>query len=386
MPAAEELPNVDRLVRAYHGALVSERRYADTHVGSIHSHWARTGALLWVRQTERTAEEFRSLYFTTAKNERLDAYIAGHFPGKARKTDEAGEGAAQLSRSSTAAGAGVFWAKTRIAVGGASSDPLRYYYVENDTPCSSTDTNVRVAVTASAPGPQSRIDVRAGERAVLRVEDPLWDNTWTVQELRVGEGTLRESDDAARSRISAELFEERFGYEAAIIKAMKAVGAGTVALFRSDYLGEDVDHGLNRIYVGDISFETSATLLRDCRLAAPAVVMAGAANQVLPMATYWLDFAITLRFWDTPGRFDLDSAQANAKAAAVEYFETRENPFAWSLTGLRGAIRRAVEDTQTIEITPSQAPPALASIFDNYPLRRYRTTPQRVTVSLASPS
>lgn len=385
MPAAEQLPDVDRLVRAYHGALVSERRFGDTHVGSIHSHWARVGAILWTRQTERVAEEFRALYFNSAKNERFDAYVAGHFVGKARILDARGEGVAQLIRPSTAAGAGTIWAKTRIAVGGSSTDPLRYYFVKNDTPCSSTDLVLNVAVTADAPGPQSKIQVTAGSRQVLRVDDPLWDNSWVVQELRVDGGTLREQDDAARARISAELFEERFGYEAAIIKKMKEVGAGTVVLFRSDFPSESTDCGLNKVYVGDANFETSAELLRECRLALPSVVMAGAGNQALPMTNTWISLTVVVRFWDSPEKFGMASARDNAKAAVVEYFGSREHQFLWDATGISGAVRRAVEDTQSIEVTPSEAAPSVATLFDAYPLRRFRTSPERVNVVLESP-
>ena len=50
MPAAEELPSFERFVRAYQGALVSRRRFGDTHTGSIHMHWARVGAILWQPQ------------------------------------------------------------------------------------------------------------------------------------------------------------------------------------------------------------------------------------------------------------------------------------------------------------------------------------------------
>src|SRR6478609_9375690 len=116
MPAAEELPSVDRLVQAYQGALVSGRRYADTHDGAIHMHWARMGALLWRRQVERDAGEFRALYSNTAENERFDAYLEAHFPDKSRRLNSAGTGKARLTRASTAGGAGTIWAKTRLAV------------------------------------------------------------------------------------------------------------------------------------------------------------------------------------------------------------------------------------------------------------------------------
>lgn len=385
MPAAEDLPTIQQYVNAYQGGLVSLRKHGDTHAGSIHDHWAGVGAVLWRRQAERDREEFRALYFRDAKGNRLDNYIARHFPGKARVTNQPGSGVVRLSRASAALGGGTFWDGTRIAVGGVGPNPLRYYLIDQDQGCG-TDLAVVLNVRADREGPESEINVRSGERAVLRVEDPLWDNTWQVDALTCGAGTVREDDDPCRARIAGEVFEERFGYESAIIKRMKQAGAETVALFRSDYLGEGADHGLNRIYVGDRNFETTSALLTACRLAIPSVAMAGAGNQTLPMTTQMVDIKLEITFWDSPERFAMAANEKQARAAAVEYFETRENPFTWDMTGLRGAVQRALEDTQSIAITSSQVPPVLATLFDAYPLPRFRTTPQRVSVSLHAPA
>lgn len=384
MPAVEPIPSLQGLVDAYAGGLTARRSYGDTHVGSIHDHCAAAGAVMWHRQMERDRDEWRQLYFNTASGTRLEEYIEFRFPGKALILAQKGTGQVRLSRPNTTKGAGTFLAKTRIAVSGSNGGSYTYYEIDQDTPCTATTLQTPwIPVTAQKPGPESKIQVRRGDRPVLRVEDALWDNSWLVDELACEAGTKREDDDVARARIKSELTEERLGFEPAITKRLKQAGADVVVFFRSDYLGVENDHGLNRIYVGDANFETSAVLLRDCRLAMPDVGIAGMGIQTLPMTTYWLDLNVAITFWDAPEKFAMDEARENARAAVVEYFESRENPFIWDINGVRGAVRRAVEDTQSIGVTASAAPPVASSLFDTVPLRRFRTTPNRVNVSLA---
>lgn len=382
MPAAEQIPTLERLVNAYHGAVVSEFPHGDTHEGAGHDHWAAAGAVMWKRVAERQKEEFSALYFYGAKATRLDDYIESHFPTKSRITATRGAGTARLSRPTNAGGSGTIWAGTRIAVGQPGSNPLRYYLVRQDTPVSSLATSVQISIDADDTGPGKRIHVKAGERAALRIEDPLWDPTWGVTELECADGTLREEDGPCRARITAELFEERFGYESLIIKRMKEAGADLVVLFRSDYLGAAKDYGLNRIYVGDSNFESPAALLRACRLALPSCVMAGSAAQALPVTTRVVEVSVDLKFWSLPENFDTETAVANTRAAVVEYFNRLDNPFVWDLAGLRGAIQRSVEDTQEINLATSWGPPAPAGMFSVSPLPRYVTTANRVNVGL----
>jgi hypothetical protein len=386
MPAAEPLPTLEQLTNAYQGALVSERDFADTHEGSVHDHWAGAGAVMWRRLAERDAEEFRAGYFNGAKGTRLDEYIDGRFPGKSRIFSQRGVGSVKLKRPSAAAGAGTFWAGTRIAVGEAGNRPITYYLVKQNTACAAGTLETPVAIEAAREGTGSRIAVHAGDRAILRVEDPLWDNSWTVQELTCDDGTLYEDDDEARSRITAELFEERFGYESLIIKTMKAAGAGFVVLFRSDYLGDAADTGLNRIYVSDANLVTTPELLKACRLALPSCAMVGAGNQALAITKVRLTLHVGIRFWAAPESCNPDTAVANARGAVVEYFERENNAFAWSLAGIRGAVQSAVDDTQSVEITSNVAPPVLAQIFATHPLPRYSTDPNLVSISLEGPA
>lgn len=263
---------------------------------------------------------------------------------------------------------------------------MRHYLLARSSLAGAGDLTATLAITADRDGPGSEISVSAGTRSVLQLADPLWDNSWMVAGLTCGAGSLREDDDAAKVRLRRERFAERLGYEAAIIQAMQGAGAGTVALFRADYLGEAADFGLNRVYVGDGNYETTATLLRDCRLALPAVAMAGSSTQVLALTNQLLTFQIAIQFWDIPEKFDTVSAVESTRLAVVEYFRTRENPFVWSTAGLIGAIQRVVTDTFDIEITSNVPAPILATLFNTYPLPRFGTRVNDITVSLEMPA
>jgi hypothetical protein len=247
-----------------------------------------------------------------------------------------------------------------------------------------------VPVRAADVGPASQINVLRSEVSALQFEDALWDNTWTVDALVCSAGTSYEKDDAYRARARQEEKDRRVGYPTAIMQAMKDAGASVVALFPSDYLGGftlglNPDCGLNRIYVGDDNYNASAALLRACRMAVRSVCVGGTGVQVLPMALTSLSATIELKFWTVPEQFDAISAKADAAAAVVEYFRTRENPFIWQSSGIRARLYNAVPNVQAITLTMSSPEPVLATMFQTVPLPRYVLDASRVTVNLTGP-
>ncbi len=383
MPAAEPVPTIDQFTLAYQGGLVSVLLHGDTHEGALHDHWAAVGAIMWRKVSEREQTEFRSNYFKYAKGPRLDAYIQDHFR-KSRTQNAPGSGTALLRRATAGAGDGTVWEGTRIAVGVSAAKPMAYYAVTGNKAVGATETYVTVAVEAVDGAPA--VSLRQGDRPILRLEDPLWDNSWTVETLECGDGTVYEDDAAFQARVATEVFEERYGFESLIVKLMKEAGADFVLLFPSDYLGEDNDAGLNRVYVADANLITTPELLRECRRALPDCAMAGASTQVLSITKTYLTFQVRIRFWAAPEGFDMSSAADNARSAIVEYFERDDNAFVWSLAGVRGAVQAAVPNTHTVEVTASAAAPTLAALFQTHPLPRYLTTPNRVSVVLDGPS
>lgn len=384
MPSHEPIPTIQEFLDAFHTAVRAERRVADENEGALYDVAGGVGAVLWRRMAERDRDEFRRTYFDTAPDDRLDEYLLRRL-GKSRVQATRGTGTASLVRPSAAAGDGTFRLGTRIYASRGTGDAPRLYSVSVDTPVGASDVAATVPVEAGTVGPDGQLSASSSE-VQLWLGDPVWDATWAVKSIACGPGTAREENDAVRARVRDEQVDERIGFPTALERAMRDAGAEVVALFPSDFLGAGLDFGLNRIYVGDAAYESSPTLLRACRYVLYRHGIAGAAIQVLRMTTALLTVTATVRLWDAPERFDLVSAQADAAAAIVEYFRARENPFVWRLSGVRGAIYRAVPNVQAIEITTSSPEPVLASLFNTHPLPRYVVEPWGVNVTLEAPS
>ena len=369
MPAQEALPTLDALRAGYHAEVKARRRYADSHTGSLHDHWAGPAAMLMNQQTARDRRNWRKTYFNTAEGSALDTYVDRRF-GKSRIELQRSDGTANLTRPSAAAGAGTIWRGTRIAVSRGGTEALRYYRATADTPVAAAAVVATVPVESETEG--AGFDV-GEDLAIQFVADPLWDSTWAVLRVRTSGGVDRETASELNARIRDEAWAERPGYPEAIEAACRAAGAVTVTLFQSDYLGAALDFGLNRVYVGDAGYSTSAELLRDCREAMAAAAMAGTNVQVLAMANTPLTFAITITLWDSPDRVDQGQMKRVAADAVVEYFQSRENPFVWRSDGVRAAVQRSLRGrgVQSVTVTGSQAEPVLSTLFDTDPLPRY---------------
>jgi hypothetical protein len=183
---------------------------------------------------------------------------------------------------------------------------------------------------------------------------------------------------------------------------MVEAGASVVALYQSDYLGDALDFGLNRIYVGDAGYQTPTELLTACRLAVPRVGVAGTSIQVLPMESRIVYPLVTVHLWASPEKLNQVQAQPDAAAAVVEYFARRDNAFTWSNSAIRSAIMGVVKNVHSIDVVvrvlftppvmggvPSLIPvpePVLATLFNVTPLPRYFTNDASVSVNIAGPT
>jgi len=383
MAAAEPLPTLEEMLDAFAGAVSARRRVADLEEGSLYDLAAGVGALLWMRQAARDQDEFRNIYFRTAREEHFDRYIARKFPGKERTLASAGTGYALLSRPASTAGGGSFLDGTRILVGGGTSRGPSTYVIQGTQPVPAGDLTARVLISATVAGAAGQVDALRGDVPILRIEDPLWDNTWRVDRLVCGSGTELESVDAARARITRARIDERNGFNRAIVDRMKLAGASRVVMFRSDANGATEDVGLNMVYVGDDNWQTSAALLLACRLAMPGVAVAGTSVQVLPMGSVDLDVDVLVRLWRPPAQLDQVTAQRSAQAAVEEYFVARENPFLWNKSGISGSVARAVRGVQGVDVTASLAEPVPALVHTAGTLVRFRLA--HVNAQIAGP-
>jgi len=392
MPSLLPLPSVQDLEQSFHASVGSERKTEDAHDGSLYDRLSGVGALTMRRLAERDQGEARAIFFDTAPDDKLDQYIEQRF-GASRVQDTPGPGFAQFARLSTAAGSGTFLKGTRISVGRGGSDPTRYWLVAEDTPVGPALT-ATVPIVAGVNGPDGQVSLAAGQVSVFGLADSLWDNTWQLVQIDCAPGTVRQRDPEVRATIRQARIDGRPGYETAIINAMVAAGASTVALYAGDFLGADSDIGLNRIYVGDGSYESPAALLTACRLAVSGVCVVGTSVQVLPMTNALIYVRAAVKLWASPERLNRVQAQADAAAAVVEYFARRDNAFLWSAAAIRAAVMKAVPNVHGVTVsafsdaagTVPVAEPVLPMLFAASPLPRYRVAASTVSATLAGPS
>lgn len=384
MPSALPLPTTRDFERAFHAAVGAERKLEDAHDGSLYDRWAGVGALCMRRLVERDQGEARAIFFDGATDDRLDSYIEQHFDLE-RTQNAPGVGTAQLSRASATAGPGTFLKGTRVQVGRGGGVAPSYWSLSADVPAGTTDLTATVPIVASVDGPAGQVSLAAGDVPQLSLADPLWDNTWQVTRIDCAPGTLRQEDPAVRATIRQQRIDGRPGYETAIINAMRAAGASVVALYQSDFLGDSLDVGLNRIYVGDTGYESPIDLLRRCRLAVFKVGVAGTSIQVLPMTNNLLTVSASVRLWNSPERLNQVQAQADAVDAITEYFARRDNAFLWSELAIRAAVMKAVKNVHSVTLDVSSPEPTLLTLFDTVPLQRYRVAGSSVSATVLGP-
>lgn len=394
MPAAEPVATIDELMGAFHAAIGIDNALSDASEGSMYDHWGSGGGLAFKRLIEHGQSEFRAIYFDTAPGTRLDTYSDRHFH-VARTFDTFGVGTVACTRPAGPGTDGRFFDGTRIAVGGGTTEPLLYYVIDGDQDVGSARTTA-LNIRATVPGPLGAIVVTS-DIPVLRFEDVLTDPSWSIDALACGPGTVYQKDADFRSAIREIRSNQRPGYPIAITDAMKNAGAEIVALFESSYLGDALDAGLNRIYVGTTSYETTPELLTSCRLAVPACAVGGTGVQVLAMTNQLFYLDVTVRLWAPPSRFNSVQAQASGADSVVEYFATRENPFVWRYSGIRAAIMRAVPNVHNIDILSWYIDPAtgakifvqepvLLTLFDSGVLTRWQIEPWTVHLTVVGPT
>lgn len=389
MPSLLDVPSAADHIKAAADAMRGQRdKRTDTRRGAVYEFLTGKAALLWTREASRDRDMFRAIYFDTAEQDDLTFYIQQRY-GISRILDTYGTGTAAFSRPTAGGGAGTIYAGTRIIVPG--NDP-RAYKVAADTPVAASQTavsNVPVSATVLGPG-------QAIQNATGRIDDPLWDLTWSVSSLSCGDGTTYEDSQSYRARTRKALLDQRNGYVTAITTVLRNTGAQNVVLFPSDYSG-GTDFGINAIYVGDAGYNSTAALIGQCNVAAEGVRVLGADCLILGMVSSLLTCSLTVTLWDDPGLFDINGITSIAQriqAGVVQYFTSQGNSFAWKVDGIRGAAARVDPSIQTVTVASvnGMAPPADAvlgtSLGVPWPpqLIRYFTNPNAITVAITGPT
>jgi hypothetical protein len=342
MPSGLPLPTIADLTQAFHSAVRARRdRRADGRDGSAYDYIAGTSAILWSREAQRDADLFRAIYFDEAEAEDLTERTRRLF-GIDRVLDTPGRGFATLVRPTATRGAGTVWEGTRIRDAAAASTSIAYSAAQNtDVQASDLYTVVPIRATQTGGG----VAVHAS-RGTAQLDDPLWDPSWTVASLSCDDGTDFELAHVFRARVRAQRLAQRAGYAPRIIRVCESVGADHVALFRSDYGGED--HGLNACYVGDAGYSGSLDLVRRVTVALEPVRVCGADMPVRPLTVATLSVRASVTLWDDPAHFHVAALEQTLRAALLSAFDGAREGFSYQRDALAGALTRVSDAVQSV--------------------------------------
>jgi hypothetical protein len=389
MPSAAPLPTIADLRQAYSDAIIGQRdARADTRTGSAYDFLGGPAAILFSREAQRDRDLFRACYNDTADGDDLSARLNALY-GYPRVLDSYGTGTMQIARPNATGGAGTIPAGTRIIASTSATDP-RVFAVAQDTPVSATMLGLSVPIRATVYGIGVALNTGATP-VVMRIDDPLFDNTFVPQSLVCADGTAFEPAAAYRARVRAARFNSRVGYAAAIIQALNAIGAVNVALFASNFTGDANDHGLNVCYVADAGFSASGTFLNQCIHTLESVRVLGADLQVFPMQTQSLGVTMTVRLWQDPGNFNLVDIQTGIVAELQAYFDGRKNAYSYQVDAMAAAVARASSAVQRVDFPTSFTSVGVTTLVNGQPqwpgvLTRYLLNAGAIQISFAGPA
>ncbi len=389
MPTTLAEPTIAELEQAFHDGVRSTcDRYADAHEGAVYDHFAGVGAIHWSRQARRDTDLWRAIYFATAEGKDLTNLLADRYDFD-RITDTYGTGTAQLARPTADAADGTIWRGTRVVAFGAFVE-AKHYVVSRDTPVSATGLTATVPVRAEKSGPGTAISALTDGPVGLRIDDPLWDTTWTVTALECGEGTSFEPAAVSRARFRDARRDARVGFVEALVAACKDAGATNAVLFPADYGGDDEDNGLNMAYVGDSGFSGTAALVRAVQIRLERTRVLGDNLQVRPLALSELIIRATVNLWDSPARVNLAALRTVLVGAILGYFDGATSGFSYDRDALAGAMMKASPAVQFVTFDlPVTDAGVLSTVHGrlNFPatLPRYRVRDADITLTFLPP-
>ncbi len=338
-------------------------READLTRGSDYDSILGPSAVIWTREDRRDQDLFDSTKFHTAKGDDLTFLVKQRY-GIDRLLDTNGTGTAVLSRP-TAGTAGTVWRGTRITIFGGSP---KYYRTTEDVAVTTAEASVTVDIEAILPGPGSK----ASETSDLRLDDSLWDATWTVSSLECSDGSTYEQASDLIARVRKTRLDQRVGHVKAIEAVCKSAGASQVAVFRSDYGGAAGDGGLNVIYVGDLGYQGSAALQRACFIALREARVLGDHMQVLQMTRTVLNPSIDVYLATAPALNDIERLQQIHHSSVIHHLGGSSGGFTFTRIGILSALARPTPEVQRATIVTPSADVSI-QVNGNFPatLNRY---------------
>lgn len=389
MPSVFDEPTLAEFIEAFEDGIRSTKdRYVDVRDGALFHDWAGVAAILWQREARRDTDLWRAIYLDGAEGNELTNLLFDRYQFD-RVPDAYGTGSAVFRRPTVAAGAGAIWAGTRLAIVGENREP-RLFVVSERKDVGASETLVTVALRADKAGAGTAVSVGTADGVTLRVEDPLWDTTWTIERMECSDGTSFEPAAAARARHRDARIAARAGFADAIVQACKDAGAQTAVLFPSDFAGDAEDVGLNMAYVGDANFVGSDALVRKVIIALERARVLGDNLQVRPLGRANLVVKADVHLWEAPARLNQEDMQRLLVGATLGYFDGRSSGFAYQRDALAGAMMRAAPLVQAVIFAQPTSDAGIMSTVGgrlNFPasLSRYYVRTEDVTLTLKSP-
>ena len=389
MPSTQTIPTLADLRQAFRDGVIGQReRRADVHDGSAYDLLGGMAAMLFSRQAQRDRDLFRAVYLDSAEAEDLTSRAQTLF-GITRFVDAYGTGTATIVRPTAAAGAGTIPTGTRLFVWSpAGTTDSRICATTADVVVQPSALSVQVPIRATTTGAGTAVTLTSG--LLARIDDPLWDSTWTVQALQTSDGTAFEKAEAYRARVRAQPFLSRAGYAPAIIAACQAAGAVNVVPYPSNWAGDTNDIGYSVVYVGDASYTASTSLVSACILALESARVLGPDMAVLPMTSQAVSVSLTVSLYDDPGVFNTTDLTLGVQAAVGAYVDGRKNAFSYQVDAIAGAVRLASTAIQGVTLNaPTSSVGIMQTIggVQNFPavLTRYTVVPGNVAVAFVGP-
>ncbi len=345
-----------------------------------------------VRATQIVAAKFDAGTLDRSIGTDVDAYCAGRGPVR-RFAAVSANGTVSFLRPGTGA-SGIIPSGTQFTVP-YNGNTIAYATTQDVTYFDSTPSApVVVNCAAVTPGAAGNLGSLIGSTGtvssgLLLTGQPaaLYDTTIVPISVTVAGGADAESDDDLKVRQRLWEQSRQRGTDVAIaFAALQTPGVKHAVVA----VREDIRYGSQAVvYVGDINYNTSATLLSAVATSIEAWRSFGPSAPVRSIVSTTVPVTIAATLAQPLVRYNTTALQLAMVQRVVDYFTSRVDPYAYDINMLRGRIARANDDINSVTlVTPttsvvSPLSPSAVNAAGGFPasLVRYISDPSVILVS-----
>lgn len=374
--------SIDDFRNAYRNGVITKDPHADLEEGSVYDVIGGWSALIWSRLTQRDTNVFNDIQTDTANGDALTTRLDKIFDIQ-RNVFQPGTGQVTIVRSSPGSADDTIWQGTTIELYSKTGGLLpSKFIVSSDTPVLASTLTVTLNISALQVGPE--VSVFSSDSVLPRFSDSLQDNSWTISNLFCSAGQDFEESGAAVARARSTKRDKRVAHKKAIIKACKEAGANHVVLFPSNFGGDDIDYGLNMVYVDGNNNIDPIKLCDLVALKLEKFRAIGDCMQVRPIVNQNLVIKVSVLLYDSPAKIN---QQPLIQRIANYITSALDNDYSYNLDTLKAAVFQASPLIQDVLFTlPAADAPVIVN--SNFPasLVKYNLNPSNITVTLKGPN